>query len=817
MSVATVVFWAAIVAMGYVFIGYPLLLFILGSVVRRKPVPPATTWPTVSLIISAYNEEKIIGEKLENCLSLDYPKDKLEIIVVSDASTDSTDMIVERYACEGVGLKRMPTRGGKTTGLNAVVPLARGDIVVFSDANALYATEAIRRLVRNFADPSVGCVTGDSRYVQLDTSYVGNSENTYWDYERGVKMRESVLGSMVGADGAIFAIRRHLYRPLQAADINDFVIPLQIVSQGYRCVFEPEAVCYESAVVHFEEEFRRKVRVANRSWNGLFRVKELLNPLRYGWFTIQLISHKPLRWLTPLFLGALLVCSLLLAPTHWFYAGLAIGQVSVYALGGLGTLLEKWHIHNRWLSFPCYFLLMNVASIVGICKYLRGEKINIWEPERQGQYRQNARRATPLRWAALLAGGGGLLAVILGAPKFAFWITGGLVVYTYLGYPMLCLVLSRFLYKPWHRGNATPSVTLLVVAHNEEDVISRKLDNCQALDYPSHKLTIVVASDGSTDGTNAILRQYARDGVVVHCYPQRAGKMAAINRIIPTLQTDLVVLSDANVMYASDALRKLVRNFADDSVGAVSGKVTLVSNQPIPGLPERLYYRYEWIIQRLESRIGSLIGVDGAMYGMRRVLFQAVPDHVVLDDFVISMNIAKQGKRVVYEPEARGYEASAISFSIELRRRSRLVAGAIQSLLRGEGCPRLTQPLLLFKYVSHKVLRWVTPVFLLTMFMANLLLLDTALYVIALGAQLAFYAAALLGKLQRSPAWMFAIPLYFCGVNVAAACGVVRGILNRQPGAWERFKRVSDTDNIMPPRLATETSRQKVTSLDHQP
>jgi cellulose synthase/poly-beta-1,6-N-acetylglucosamine synthase-like glycosyltransferase len=377
------------------------------------------------------------------------------------------------------------------------------------------------------------------------------------------------------------------------------------------------------------------------------------------------------------------------------------------------------------------------------------------------------------------------------APRPTFWVASGLVLYTYFGYPLLCMLLSWLLYKPWRKANHEPSVTLLMVAHNEEEVISTKIENCLALDYPSHKLTIVVASDGSTDGTNALLQKYATHGVVVHYFPQRAGKMAAINRIIPELHTDIVVLSDANVIYAPDALRQLLRNFADESIGAVSGRVTLVSDQPIPGIPERLYYRYEWIIQRLESRMGSLIGVDGAMYGMRRDLFQVIPDHVVLDDFVISMNIAKQGKRVVYEPEAKGYEASAASFDIELRRRSRIVAGAIQSLLRGEGCPRLTQPLLLFKYISHKVLRWVTPVFLLSILMANLLLLNELVYVLTMGGQMAFYVAALIGRWQHTPAWIFAIPLYFCGANVAAARGLVRGILDRQMGAWERLKRAS--------------------------
>jgi cellulose synthase/poly-beta-1,6-N-acetylglucosamine synthase-like glycosyltransferase len=165
----------------------------------------------------------------------------------------------------------------------------------------------------------------------------------------------------------------------------------------------------------------------------------------------------------------------------------------------------------------------------------------------------------------------------------------------------------------------------------------------------------------------------------------------------------------------------------------------------------------------------------------------------VLDDFVISMNIAKQGKRIVYEPEAVGYEASAASFDTELRRRSRLVAGAIQSLIRGEGCPRFTQPFLLFKYVSHKVLRWITPVFFLTLLIANLQLLNELIYVLAFAAQMSFYTAALIGRLQQPPSRLFAIPLYFCGVNVATAYGLVRGILNRQNEAWERLERAAWT------------------------
>lgn len=791
MIAAAVVFWGAVCALCYVFVGYPLILVVVGHFVRKRLVCETPTQPTVSLIVSAYNEEKVIGEKIENCLSLQYPPDKLEIIVVSDASTDRTDAIVASHTHEGVILKRMPVRGGKTTGLNAVVPAAKGEIIVFSDANALYDPDAVQKLVRNFADPSVGCVTGDSRYVQLDASYVGVSEDTYWDYERLLKIKESALGSMVGADGAIFAILKHLFRPLRKEDINDFVVPLQIVSQGYRCIFEPEAVCYENAVVHFAEEFRRKVRVVNRSWNGLFRVKQLLNPFQYGWFSIQLISHKLLRWLTPLFLMSTLTSSAFLALQHWIYAGAVAGQLCFYALGMCGLTLERFRIQNRWLSFPCYFSLMNVASIVGILKYLRGEKINIWEPERKGQYQLAKRDDRLVRWTCLLTSCGLLMAAIILWPRLLFWTGWGMVLYTYIGYPALCVFLRRFLYQPWHQEDCQPMVTLLIVAHNEEEILAAKIANSLALDYPQGKLVIAVASDGSTDGTNAILRRHEGQGIRAYYFPERAGKMATINRIFPELQTEIIVLSDANVVYKPDAIMKLVRNFADAEVGAVSGKVTLISDQPVLGISERLYYRYEWFIQRLESQTGSLVGVDGAMYGIRRELFQPLPDSVVLDDFVISMNIAKQGKRVVYEPEARAREASAASLAVELQRRSRLVAGAVQSLLRGEGVPGLHQPLLLFKYLSHKVLRWSTPVFLVVLFLANLLLLGEWFYIVTFGGQVLFYLAACIGKLQRSPTSIFAIPLYFCGTTLAAAYGLVRGILNQQKGPWERLERAS--------------------------
>jgi cellulose synthase/poly-beta-1,6-N-acetylglucosamine synthase-like glycosyltransferase len=379
---AEFLFWISVSALLYVFVGYPLLLLVLGKIAQRPGVLKTAIRPHVTLIISAYNEEEVIEEKIRNSLALDYPREKLEIIVVSDASTDGTDDIVRRYMAEGVVLKRMTVRRGKTAGLNETVPLARGEVIVFSDANVFYARDVIEKLVRNFGDPTVGCVTGNSCYLDSEASNAGKSENTYWGYERFLKIKESQIGSMVGSDGAIFAIRKDLAGPLGPDDINDFVTPLQIVSQGYRNVFEPEALCHEHTVSQLAQEFRRKVRIVSRSWHGLFRVKTLLNPWRYGWFSFQLVSHKLLRWLAPAFLSSIFLFSFVIGGDDG-KREIALGaQIIFYSLGVLGVLLDRAMVGTRWLSFPAYFVVVNAASAVGTIRYMLGERVNTWEPER---------------------------------------------------------------------------------------------------------------------------------------------------------------------------------------------------------------------------------------------------------------------------------------------------------------------------------------------------------------------------------------------------------------------------------------------------
>ncbi|RMF91968.1 MAG: glycosyltransferase family 2 protein, partial [Nitrospinota bacterium] len=378
-----IIFWACLSILVYIYAGYPVLLWVMRQLRGVKAVEKKPIFPHVTLIISAYNEARVIRQKLENALALHYPREKLEIIVVSDASTDETDQVVSQYESQGVILLRLQERQGKTVGLNQAVAMAQGEILVFSDANALYDPDAIGHLVANFADPNVGYVTGASCYIKKDSSFVGWCEDLYWKYDLQIKKLESQVESMVGADGTIYAIRKELYTPLQPQDINDFVNPLQIIRQGFRGVFEPKALCYEQTMHHFEEEFRRKVRIVARSLRGLMRERALLNPGQFGFYALELLSHKLLRWFTPVFLLGMAITNIPLWTRGTIYTVTGTLQALFYAFAGLGFLLSLFRVKSHFLYFPYYFCLINLASLCGIWKACRGTVPITWEPERE--------------------------------------------------------------------------------------------------------------------------------------------------------------------------------------------------------------------------------------------------------------------------------------------------------------------------------------------------------------------------------------------------------------------------------------------------
>ncbi len=366
----------------YVYAGYPMALWLLTLGKGRTTHRVAETRPSVALIISCYNEAGVIRTKLENSLALEYPG-PMEILVVSDGSDDGTDDIVREYRPRGVRLIRQEGRQGKTMGLNLAMAQVEADITVFSDANAMYAPDAIGKLVRNFADEHVGYVVGAALYTDADTGASARSENLYWRYELAIKAMESRLHSVVGGDGAIYAIRSHLWRPLDQKDINDFVNPLQIIAKGYRGVFDAEARCFEETAGDFDREIARKERIVNRSIRGLMRVKEVMNPGVAGIFAWQVISHKLLRWLIPLFLAIGVLGSALLAVQGYgFFQLVTFGALAILLLALLGHLAEDKNALPVWISVPYYFVLVNLYSLKGILRALRGETQVTWSSAR---------------------------------------------------------------------------------------------------------------------------------------------------------------------------------------------------------------------------------------------------------------------------------------------------------------------------------------------------------------------------------------------------------------------------------------------------
>jgi cellulose synthase/poly-beta-1,6-N-acetylglucosamine synthase-like glycosyltransferase len=367
------------------------------------------------------------------------------------------------------------------------------------------------------------------------------------------------------------------------------------------------------------------------------------------------------------------------------------------------------------------------------------------------------------------------------------------VFYVYFGFPLCLFLLTigrKYRAPRDYEDDELPSVSLVVAAYNEELVIENKVRNCLAIDYPPEKLEFRFVSD-STDGTNEILRRLASERIHATILPDRRGKVAALAEVFPHCKRDVVVLSDANTYYHPDAIRKLVRHFRDPEVGVVSGDVRLLPSKEKFGQGEGLYYKYERKLQELESALWSTVGIDGAMYALRRRDLRPAKNGLIADDFVVGMNAGREGYRIVYDPEAIAEEDPTPSDGMEFRRKIRVVAYAIQSLIAGEGLPRLTQGRFLWVYVSHKLLRWLTPVFLLMALVSNMVLSVFSPWGLALlAAQGAFYACAVAGwRLPGLASRLFRVPYYFTMVNLAALFGLVRGVRQRQRPVWARTDR----------------------------
>jgi glycosyltransferase involved in cell wall biosynthesis len=354
---------------------------------NRRPVAYDDSYqPSVSILIAAYNEENDIAETLDNKIAQEYPRDKLEILVVSDECEDDTDRIVQSYARKSdvtIRLLRQTPRQGKTAGLNLIAPEANGEIIIFSDANSQWAPDAVAKLVRNFADPEVGYVTGKMIYTHEDGSLMGDGCSSYMKYENWLRAKETAAGSIVGVDGGIDAMRRNLYEPLNPDQLPDFVQPLKVVEKGYRAIYEPKALLKEQALTDSGSEFAMRVRVSLRAIWALYDMRQLLNPINHGLYAFQLLSHKVLRYAAFVPLAILAFMSVILSDHGGWYSLAFWLHFLFYGLAYVGhSKQSRGEELSPLFAIPYYFSLLNFACYKAATVFLRGEKKVTWTPRK---------------------------------------------------------------------------------------------------------------------------------------------------------------------------------------------------------------------------------------------------------------------------------------------------------------------------------------------------------------------------------------------------------------------------------------------------
>jgi cellulose synthase/poly-beta-1,6-N-acetylglucosamine synthase-like glycosyltransferase len=391
-----VTFWILLFIVFYAYIGYGILLFFLIRIKRlfrgskEKDIDPIYE-PEVTLFIAAYNERDYVAKKIENSLELDYPKEKLHMFWVTDGSDDGTPDLLRQY--KGLEVHHLPERNGKIGAMNRGMKLVKTSIVVFCDANTMLGKESIRRIVRLFRNPKVGCVSGEKRIFNKDKdTAAGAGEGLYWKYESTLKKWDAELYSVVGAAGELFAIRRELYQEVESDTLlDDFIISLRIAQKGYTIKYDPEAYAIETASANVKEELKRKIRISAGGIQSVIRLGSLLNIFRYGTLSFQYISHRVLRWtLAPLSLLLMLIIGLYLASmeglfdfglysiTFWL-------QIVFYIAALLGWYLENRSIKIKLLFVPYYFFIMNLSVFLGFFRYIkRAQSVN-WERAKRGK------------------------------------------------------------------------------------------------------------------------------------------------------------------------------------------------------------------------------------------------------------------------------------------------------------------------------------------------------------------------------------------------------------------------------------------------
>lgn len=368
----------------YAYLGYFILVFVLSIFVDKK-VEKAEIFPKLALVIAAYNEELDIESKILNSLELDYPKKNLKIIVVSDGSTDETDAIVSRYQNRGVELIRIEGRVGKTEARNQALKKIDSEIIVFSDATTIYEKNSLKMLVRNFADRKVGMVAGRLQYIVPAGSHMGFGQKIFWNYENEIKKCQTKLGTLTGSLGCMTAFRKSYYTDLPSNIIEDFTEPLMFIQKGFRVVYEPEALCFEKTTQKAKEEFSMRVRVIRGGMTGLSYSRRVLNPLTYPAASFQLVSHKIIRWLVPVFAILAFISSMIdMVITQTVLSQIIFGlQVLFYSLTALSFFMGKLQIKIPFISLFQYLFVVNLAALHALVKFSTSKLEATWEPQRK--------------------------------------------------------------------------------------------------------------------------------------------------------------------------------------------------------------------------------------------------------------------------------------------------------------------------------------------------------------------------------------------------------------------------------------------------
>jgi len=367
----------------YTYIIYPLILFLYVKIFtgkRKKEYESVDEYyPKISMIISAYNEESVIKDKINNCLELNYPADKLEILLGSDGSIDNTNRIINNESGDGIKIFIYDVRVGKTGVLNKLVPEATGEILIFSDASSIYKKNALKEIVKPFTNDNIGGVCGRLLFKNDNENPGGEGERLYWSYETALKKLESKINSFIGASGAIYAIRKKLFRKLpEEAIIDDFLISMSILIKGYKLIFREEAVAYETTAPSMKDEFKRRVRIGS----GNFQSIKYLKPLLFNKNIKRVItfwSHKLLRWVVPIALLILLITNIFLFDLSSFYTAALIIQGLLYISFLIGWFLDKKNKKIGFLYIPYYFVFMNLGLLVGFWKFIRNKQSVKWD------------------------------------------------------------------------------------------------------------------------------------------------------------------------------------------------------------------------------------------------------------------------------------------------------------------------------------------------------------------------------------------------------------------------------------------------------